>query len=337
MGWALMLSGVGIRPADILREARLPLDLFQRDSAHVTSAEYFRLWSAIETVSRDPLLPIKLVEGMSPETFSPALFACLCSETLDAALLRLAHFKPLIGPMRLEIIKGPDETVAQIAGLPADLPPPPFMVAGELVFLTQLARLGLRERVVPSFIESPQVFADPAAYARWFGCRPRISETVRIGFRRVDAERNFLTAHPAMWQAFEPSLRQRMSDATGPTTASARVTSWINESIASGRTNINDAARDLSVSARTLQRRLAEEGTSFQDLLKEVRLKLSRHYLARTALSTAEIAFLLGYAEQNSFYRSFRDWTGLTPEQARSARGLQDGLTPSNSQAAVPI
>jgi AraC-like DNA-binding protein len=318
MGWALMLSNLGIRPADILRQARLPLDLFQRDSAHVTSAEYFRLWSAIETVSGDPLLPIKLVEGMSPETFSPALFACLCSETLDAALVRLAHFKPLIGPMRLEINKGSNETVAQIAGLPDDSPPPPFMIAGELVFLTRLARLGLRDRVVPSFVESPAVFADPTAYAQWFGCRPRISETVRIGFRRVDAERNFLTAHPAMWQAFEPSLRQRLSDATEPTTARARVTSWINETIASGRTNIDDAARDLSVSARTLQRRLAEEGTSFHDLLREVRLKLSQHYLTRTALSIAEIAFLLGYAEQNSFYRSFRDWTGLTPEQARS-------------------
>jgi AraC-like DNA-binding protein len=319
MGWGLMLGNLGIRPADLLRAARLPLDLFQRKSAQVTSAEYFRLWSAMETVSGDPLVPIRLVGQMTAETFSPALFACLCSENLDAALLRLAHFKPLVGPMRLIITKGAGETVAEIAGLPAEVQPPALMLAGELAFLTQLARLGLRDQLTPAWVEGPAVFADPAAYAHWFGCRPRHGDTARIAFRRADAERPFLTAHPAMWAAFEPSLRQRLSDATTVTTTSARVSGWLTETIASGRTSIDEAARGLSVSTRTLQRRLTEEGTSFQTLLAATRLKLSRHYLTETHLSTAEIAFLLGYSEQNSFYRSFRDWTGLTPDEARHA------------------
>lgn len=319
MGWGLMLGNLGIRPADLLRHARLPLDLFQRKTAQVTSEEYFRLWSAIEIVSGDPLVPIRLVGQMTAETFSPALFACLCSETLDAALMRLAHFKPLVGPMRLQITKGPTETVAEIVGLPADAPLPAVMLAGELAFFTQLARLGLRDRIVPAWVEGPTIFPDPAAYAEWFGCRPRHGETTRIAFRRLDAERPFLTAHPAMWAAFEPSLRQRLSDATTITTTSARVSGWLSETIASGRTSIDDAARGLSISTRTLQRRLTQEGTSFQILLSETRLKLSRHYLTQTHLSTAEIAFLLGYSEQNSFYRSFRDWTGLTPEEARHA------------------
>ncbi|SHF71871.1 AraC-type DNA-binding protein [Kaistia soli DSM 19436] len=317
MGWGLMLGNLGIKPADLLRQARLPLDLFQRKTAQVTSAEYFRLWSAIETVSGDPLVPIRLVGEMTAETFSPALFACLCSETLDAALMRLSHFKPLVGPMRLQITKGPTETVAEIAGLPADAQPPAIMLAGELAFLTQLARLGLRDRIAPTWVEGPAIFPDPGAYAQWFGCRPRPGETTRIAFHRRDSERPFLTAHPAMWAAFEPSLRQRLSDATTVTSTSARVSGWLTETIASGRTSIDDAARGLSVSTRTLQRRLTDEGTSFQMLLAETRLKLSRHYLTQTHLSTPEIAFLLGYSEQNSFYRSFRDWTGLTPEEAR--------------------
>ncbi len=317
MGWSLMLGNVGVRPAEVLRQARLPLDLFQRDAAEVTSAEYFRLWLAIETVAGDPLMPIRLVEQMTAETFSPALFACLCSETLDAALLRLAQSKPLIGPMRVDVVKGAETTVVTIGGLPADLPPPPLMIAGELLFLTRLARLGLRDRVVPAFVESPVPFSEPQVFDQWFGCRPRRSGVARIGFHRADAERPFLTAHPAMWAAFEPSLRQRLSDATQTTTMTARVTGWLTESIASGRTGVDDAARALCVSSRTLQRRLADEGTRFQTLLGEVRLKLSRHYLSETKLGTAEIAFLLGYAEQNSFYRSFRAWTGLTRDQAR--------------------
>ena len=120
-----------------------------------------------------------------------------------------------------------------------------------------------------------------------------------------------------MWAAFEPSLRQRLSDATTIASTSARVSGWLSETIASGRASIDDAARGLGVSTRTLQRRLTDEGTSFQSLLAETRLKLSRHYLTQTHLGIPEIAFLLGYSEQNSFYRAFRDWTGLTPEAAR--------------------
>jgi AraC-like DNA-binding protein len=318
MGWSLLLGHLGIRPADLLRQAHLPLDLFQRKSAQVTTVEYFRLWSAIETVSGDPLAPIRLVGQMTAETFSPALFACLCSETLDAALMRLAHFKPLVGPMRLQITKGPTETVAEIAGLPADVQPPAIMLAGELAFFTQLARLGLRDRIVPSWVEGPDIFPEPAVYAEWFGCRPRQGDTARIAFRRLDAERPFLTAHPAMWAAFEPSLLQRLSDATASATTGVRVRGWLTENIASGRTSIDDVARGLGVSTRTLQRRLTDEGTRFQTLLAETRVKLSRHYLTQTHLSTPEIAFLLGYAEQNSFYRSFREWTGLSPEEFRN-------------------
>lgn len=319
MAWGVMLGNLGITPGDVLRQARLPMDLFNREAASVTSAEYFRLWNAIESIAREPLFPLKLVEAASADTFSPALFACMCSRNLDAALGRLAQYKLLIGPMRLYIEKGPAETSVQIAGLPDDLPPPGWLITAELAFFTQLARLGLRERVVPVRVETPVRLSDPHAYAAWFGCMPRTGESARITFRNLDAERPFLTANPAMWAAFEPSLRQRLSDVTAQSTMAGRIRGWLNETIASGGSGIHEAARALGVSTRTLQRRLSDEGTSFQAELNAVREGLARHYLAHTKLSTAEIAFLLGYAEQNSFYRAFHEWTGSSPDRARQA------------------
>lgn len=75
--------------------------------------------------------------------------------------------------------------------------------------------------------------------------------------------------------------------------------------------------KKLGVSTRTLQRRLQEEGGSFQQVLDQVRTSLAQHYLARTELPGAEIAFLLGFEEPNSFYRAFRGWTGKTPDHVR--------------------
>jgi AraC-like DNA-binding protein len=76
-------------------------------------------------------------------------------------------------------------------------------------------------------------------------------------------------------------------------------------------------ARRLGLSSRTLQRRLAGEGASFQEVLRETRTALGGHYLAKTTLPIAEVAFLLGFDEPNSFYRAWRAWTGVTPDSVR--------------------
>jgi len=59
------------------------------------------------------------------------------------------------------------------------------------------------------------------------------------------------------------------------------------------------------------------ESVSYQGLVAAVREELARHYLTRTELSNAEISFLLGFEDPNSFFRAFRDWTGATPEATR--------------------
>lgn len=66
------------------------------------------------------------------------------------------------------------------------------------------------------------------------------------------------------------------------------------------------------------QRRLAEEGTSYQGVLDRTRERLARHYLTTTALADTEIAFLIGYDELTSFRRAFRSWIGRTPGEVRA-------------------
>ncbi len=80
-----------------------------------------------------------------------------------------------------------------------------------------------------------------------------------------------------------------------------------------GDVSLDKVARGLHQSTRTLQRRLAERGMTWQQLLDRTREQLARQYLGDPALSLAEIALLLGYSEQSAFTRSFRRWTGQTP------------------------
>jgi AraC-like DNA-binding protein len=81
--------------------------------------------------------------------------------------------------------------------------------------------------------------------------------------------------------------------------------------------SIDDVAKNLAIGKRTLQRQLSQEKTSFQQELNKTREKLARHYLINSSYSGAQISFLLGFEDPNSFVRAFRSWTGETPERVR--------------------
>ena len=72
------------------------------------------------------------------------------------------------------------------------------------------------------------------------------------------------------------------------------------------------------MSPRTLQRRLKDEGQTFQSLVNGIREELALNYLKTSDISRAKISFLLGFENPNSFFMAFHAWTGETPQQARS-------------------
>ena len=85
-----------------------------------------------------------------------------------------------------------------------------------------------------------------------------------------------------------------------------------------GEPRRDEIASELCMSERTLQRRLEEEGTSFIQLMDDTRRELAEQYLGRLQLSLAQAAYLLGFADQSSFFRACRRWFDLSPGQYRS-------------------
>ena len=88
--------------------------------------------------------------------------------------------------------------------------------------------------------------------------------------------------------------------------------------LAGQRPGIQHVARELRISTRTLQRKLTAEGANFQQVMEEARRELARHYLLHSSLQLNETAYLLGYADSNSFFRAFHQWEGTTPGKWRS-------------------
>jgi len=101
-------------------------------------------------------------------------------------------------------------------------------------------------------------------------------------------------------EGFLPQLRQRLAARLGQ-----------------GAVSQEDMAAELGLHVRTLQRRLGEQGLNWSGVLDDVRRTLAASYIREPALSLGEVAFLLGFAEQSSFQKSFKRWFGESPGRYR--------------------
>ncbi len=316
-GWKIVLSDFGLNPADVLKLAQLPGDLFARKDAFVTAPEYFRLWQALESIAGADDLPLRVGQSLSLETFSPAIFASICSPNMNSALERLSQFKTLVGPMVMTIDVLPQRTCATFGCYGNEGSVPSTLGATEAVFLTQLVRLATRKRIVPLRVELTQLPASRQSYLEYFDVKVILGKFNRITFSAQDALQPFLTEDAAMWDHFEALLKRRLSDLDENATMSLRVRGALLELLPSGQTAIEEVARRLAVSKRTLQRALAEERASYQQILNSLRRELAEHYLAKSSISSGEISFLLGFQDNNSFLRAFNAWTGSSPAAYR--------------------
>ena len=89
-----------------------------------------------------------------------------------------------------------------------------------------------------------------------------------------------------------------------------------------GQAKAETVARALGLSVRTLSRRLAEEGTTFAEVVEQTRRTRAFQYLKEPGFSLAQIAWLLGYESPTSFNHAFKRWTGRSPSAARNERRL---------------
>jgi AraC-like DNA-binding protein len=114
-------------------------------------------------------------------------------------------------------------------------------------------------------------------------------------------------------------------------TIGEQVKGIVKKLLAGQRPALQDVARELHLSTRTLQRRLTDEGMTFQQLMEGARRELAQHYLLHSSLELNETAYLLGYEDANSFFRAFHHWEGSSPGEWRSAH-TRTGAIPETAR-----
>lgn len=158
--------------------------------------------------------------------------------------------------------------------------------------------------------------ADTRPYMRFFGTRVQFNADRAVcRFPATVLAQKCAEADPAKAREYE-----RHAAALGPEELIPRLRRALRVMLAFGDTSAEGLAVRLAMNPRTLNRRLAEGGTTFKATLDEVRFAVARQMLETTAMPLSEIAGALGYAESSPFVRAFRRWSGTTPTGWRQSK-----------------
>ncbi len=156
------------------------------------------------------------------------------------------------------------------------------------------------------------------AYQRHFRC-PLHFGTDRDGFEVTEDDLRVgnRLGDEGLSKFFETHLDKELAEFVDDSRLDQKVCSEISRALSEGVPAISDVASRLGMSARTLQRRLSDDGHVYQDLVELTRRRLAERLLRQTDYALAEIAFLTGYSEQSTFTRAFKRLSGQTPASYR--------------------
>ncbi|MFC8149188.1 AraC family transcriptional regulator ligand-binding domain-containing protein [Bacillus paralicheniformis] len=316
------LRHLGINASDVLRKARLPLTMMTEPV--VTAAQYLAIWQAYSDLVDDVSKGIiKLATGFEPAHYPPAVLAAYHARDYRDALKRMARYKQLCPPESLRITEESEHCAIELEWSDAKQPGPPLLIGITLAFLLELGRRGTGQPLTAKSVEFAHPMGDMQALEAYFGCRIRSGAARnRLTLHRGDLDRPFVSYNAELLEILTPVLDQSLNDQQNSLSITG-VVKWImKRTLSGGHPDIQAVAGELGMSGRTLQRRLTDEGTSFKQLLIQVRHEQAREYLADPSLDIKEVAFLIGYEDQNSFYRAFRLWEGETPSNWRKQTRL---------------
>lgn len=317
-----------IAPEAVLRRAGLPATLLRDDQVALTTEQLFAFWQAVAEVSGDPAIGLALA-GSARAQLDVVSIAALSAATLGDALARAARYKQLTCPEEIEIEAGRSECAVQFRWLLASEMTSPVLLDLCFAWVAELARRGTDGAVRPHRVELRRAARDRKSYQAHFGCTVRFNaERDALIFRSTDLDREFVTANDDLLGMLTSQLEARLSDHRAGKDVRDQVRRVLRRLLTGRRPDLRDVARELAASPRTLQRRLGDAGASYQALLEETRAELARHYLLNSSLELAEIAYLLGYEDGNSFVRAFHRWVGEPPRRWRDAQRARPAPRP---------
>jgi AraC-like DNA-binding protein len=274
------------------------------------------LWGRLLEVTGDRDFALSAAEHVDLTTCDVITYLESAAATLRAALAKKLEYLPLITDAVAWTL---DERGDQVALALHERPPRPplapvaeYLIGARHVFLERFGPPGYALRSISFRHSAP---ADREAYRRVFKLEPEFdAELDQLCFERRLLDEPMRRRDDALSELLGRYAQQLSPPSAVPESWRSRVLEQLRSGVDPG---IGTVARHLGVSARTLQRALADESTSYLDVATAARRTAAEQLLRRRELGISEVAFALGFSGSPAFHRAFRRWTGSTPSEFR--------------------
>lgn len=315
----------GVATADLVERLGLDADGPIDPTRMVSAAAYYDFFA--DLVDRDPdslALPLRIGATMQSNDFGAFGLAWKSAPNLRGSYARSERYGHVLGTaetysveaapagLYFSLDKAGDGRLGMLLSNEASMAA--VVAISREVSTQDFAPLAVHFRHAPR--------GDTAVYEAHFGCPVLFGsgrDALLVSEESIDAPNRLGDETIAAF--FDRHLEQQLAARAEETTLERRVRRAVANVLSEGLPTVSSIASGLAMSERTLQRRLAEQGHSFQSVVDSARRDLAHRLLAETDYSLSEIAFLTGFTEQSSFTRAFKRWAGQTPRSYRlSAR-----------------
>ena len=256
---------------------------------------------------------------ITPEHVGVLGYLVQASDNLGQALYAYQRFESLFYGIQMAevVIRGKQAEIGwpMFGGMSLSLLVDETAISALISFLRKIVP-GAPNPVEVTFSSPPP--ERPEVYEAFFGCPVRFSAPyVSVRFPADYLSIPLPTANPALRQILDRQSMALSNALPGNDPFAFQVQQVFLRLLPDARVSLKEVASEMALSVRTLQRRLTAGGQTFQGLLDRTREELAQSYLRDPSLSLFEITMLLGFAEQSSFNRAFKQWVGVSPGEWR--------------------
>ncbi|MDQ1242252.1 MAG: hypothetical protein QG601_1152 [Pseudomonadota bacterium] len=316
------IRSMGVDLGHWLRLSGLDETQLADPALHISHATFQRLFLSAVTMAREPALGLFVGERLVGSTHGIVGYAMLNSGTLREALGLLQHYMPLRMPLvALSMQSQRSEVrVCVTATCPLEELERTLLEAVILSVknLLDTSSMGVAD---VQYVAFPFPAPRYASLARqFFRCEVRYAQAwagFALPTRTLDVPLRL--ADPAAFREAARICQQELDKLSASDSTASRVRRLLLEK-QTGFPSLEVTARHFHVTPRTLHRRLAEEGTSFRELLEEVRHTLAVEHLRSGRFSVEEVAYTLGYSDTANFRRAFKRWEAVSPAAYRTSQ-----------------
>ena len=323
----LFASQQGVDPAELVPLTNYTMDELCDPELTVSDDVYNAVIEAAVEQSGNPHFGLHESEYLNLSAAGLILQIVQSSRTVHEALNYCCEFANLgcsALPMSMEE-KGDEVIVSMIPQqLWAEKSPVAMQQTadGVIGFSLREFRTLTRQKRDPIAVEFPWPCpTDPVEYERVYDCPVHFNRTqLAVRFKREHVEEQVVSSDYSLLQVLVQHAQTKLETLERESGFINRVKRSVINLVKPEFPSIEQVASNLNVSVRTLQRKLSDEGFTFKELMEDLKQQFAESYLRKPELSISEIAYLLNYADPSAFTRSFKRWTGKSPQAWRESQ-----------------